>query len=95
MLYFSPLIKVCLVVLALATSILTGVIIARMTKEELSSGKKYFRVIIWSLLIVIVAVVDSWLMGLISGVITLTVVLTLAYFFVVTLVSLLMSKHHG
>ena len=83
-----------MVFLALATSILTGVIIARMTKEELFPGKKYFRIILWSLLVIVIVVIDSWFLGLINGIVALSVSLTSVYFFVVTLVSLLMSKHH-
>lgn len=88
MFYLTTPIRICLVLLVMATSPLVGVILARLTKEELSAGKKYFSYIIIFLSSLIVIIGDLWIIGLLSGINALNIIITSAYLLIVTVVSL-------
>ncbi|MEK6918457.1 MAG: hypothetical protein AABW73_00280 [Nanoarchaeota archaeon] len=91
MVYISPLIKTCIIFLFMATSPLVGVILSRVTKEELFIGRKYFVGVLWTLIILTLFFVDLWFFGFLSGLNALVIVLTCAYFFVIVSISLFMS----
>lgn len=81
-------IKLLLIILVVLSSLVVGFILSRLTKEELSSGRPYFKLALIFCLLIIIASLDSWFFNIISLSLALSIALTAVYLAIITFISL-------
>jgi hypothetical protein len=89
----SVMIKIVLSVLVLASSLLAGLVITKLTPEELVVGRKYFRVASFVSVLIIVFSLNSWYFGIIDSSLASSVSLTSAYLLVICIMSQVSGKN--